>query len=537
MKKFLRNFHTVTRALIGLSFLALSVFSFAEESPPQIPYKAKYRSAVDERLTVHRIAVLPTTDNLQGIYARQIEKHIIKELNNNQHWELADDTTVGPMLTPSELEEDAARVKEISESLTADAFIASRVTKGPSGVSIQLNLFLTSDHKLLAQSIKKGISRFEIVALKEQVSEMLKEVLGKIPYDALVLSRQGNLVTVNLGKRDGIEKDKVLTVVQIIKEHRHPKFGILINTDKEILGKIRLLKIDDSLSFGKIIVEREQGAIQKYSKISGLDFVTYDKGIDGLSGSQETNSSLMNRPDGKISFGKSALAWLPQKPPTFGQIGAFLGLGMLTAAQNTGTSSLSARDPIYPNVTLDFELWLTTDWTMRFKIRQGIGSSSNPQGSSPSTLSHSISSYDLLAQKTFRIGPSIWGSRVDLIGGLTSYRNQVDAVSGGLTSLEYSGYKLGIDGYIPVTKNLDWGVGANLFFTLFSKLNESPNISGSASNSINKFGLYVQKKLGVNIKAVGALDFELYSSNFSGATAVSASQKHTTLNAGIYYMF
>ena len=87
---------------------------------------------------------------------------------------------------------------------------------------------------------------------------MLKDVLKKIPYDALVLSRQGNLITVNLGKKDGIEKGKVLTVIQIIKEQRHPKFGILIKTDKEILGKIKLLKIDDNLSFGKIIVEKEK---------------------------------------------------------------------------------------------------------------------------------------------------------------------------------------------------------------------------------------------------------------------------------------
>ena len=108
-------------------------------------------------------------------------------------------------------------------------------------------------------------------AIQEKTHEMLKDVLKKIPYDALVLSRQGNLITVNLGKKDGIEKGKVLTVIQIIKEQRHPKFGILIKTDKEILGKIKLLKIDDNLSFGKIIVEKEKGAIQKHSKISGID--------------------------------------------------------------------------------------------------------------------------------------------------------------------------------------------------------------------------------------------------------------------------
>jgi hypothetical protein len=219
-------------------------------------------------------------------------------------------------------------------------------------------------------------------------------------------------------------------------------------------------------------------------------------------------------------------------------VGVAFGLGILNVAQATDSStSLSARDPYYPNLYLDAELWLTSIWTMRFKLRQGIGSTENPLGGSPAKISHAISGYDFLFVRSFRLSPTVWGPRVDISGGMAKYKNQVDSVSGGLTTLEYNGYKFGLDGYIPVTKDQSWGVGANLFFTLFTRMNESPATSGSADNTVNTFGFYAVKKIGVNLKVKMNIDFELYSSSFSGSSAISASQKHTLLGAGIYYMF
>ena len=147
-------------------------------------------------------------------------------------------------------------------------------------------------------------------------------------------------MTVNLGTKDGIQTNQMLSVIQLIKAHRHPKFNFLVRTEKEIFGKIKVLKVDETLSFGVVVSEKERGAIQKGSKIGPLDFVTYS-GTESLSLEPSAEDALVNRDDSNIAFGKNARAWQPQSPATFGQIGARLGLAQVKeATQVNGVGGL-----------------------------------------------------------------------------------------------------------------------------------------------------------------------------------------------------
>ena len=103
----------------------------------------------------------------------------------------------------------------------------------------------------------------------------------------------------------------MLSVVQLIQVHRHPKFNFLVKTEKEIFGKIKILKVDETLSFGVVVTEKEKGAIKKNSKIASLDFVTYG-GTESLSLNPTPEEELANRDDSKIAFGKNARAWSPE---------------------------------------------------------------------------------------------------------------------------------------------------------------------------------------------------------------------------------
>jgi hypothetical protein len=188
-----------------------------------------------------------------------------------------------------------------------------RVTKGPNGVTIHLSFFLTKDGKLLTQAVLKDYKQFDLESLKEQLSNLLKESIARLPYAGRVLSRESNRVTVNLGARDGIQPNQMLSVVQIIQAQRHPKFNFIIRTEKEIFGKIKILKVDETLSFGVVISEKEKNAIQKNSKIGTIDFVTYNA-PSGLSLTPTAEEALSQRDDGAIAFGKEAKAWQPTNP-------------------------------------------------------------------------------------------------------------------------------------------------------------------------------------------------------------------------------
>ncbi len=420
--------------------------------------------------------------------------------------------------------------------MPADAFIAIGISKGPSGISIKMNLFLTKDQKLLSQEQVTEYQRFDVESVKKQAQFMVDNLLKKIPYSGVITSRQGTRVTVNLGRQDGITPDQVLTVIQIIKVTRHPKFNFIVSTEKEVLGKIKLLKVDDTLSFGRIVTEKETGSIQANAKIAGLDSVTYAN-TDTLSDSQDSAEALAQTPEGQVSFGSNPTSWLPQRKPTFGMVGARLGIGMFNENVKE-TQSMNAKDPYYPMIALEGEVWLTPTWSMHASIRQGVISTDNPRSAgSPSELSHSLSAYDFLMGYNMRLGSVVNAPKVEALFGFSTYRLYVDeSTPAGLTTKTYSGIKLGVGGAYPIGPDSPYSVGANLFFTFQTKLKESPSISGSGDHTVNNFGGYVDKQMTINLKARFALDFELYSSDFKGSVS-SSSQKHTTFSTGLYYLF
>ncbi|MEK7354849.1 MAG: hypothetical protein AAB250_00270 [Bdellovibrionota bacterium] len=536
-------------SLIETRHLALAILFVCTSAGAQtIGQSASYVSRIDEDLTIRRVAVLPVNDNVDGIYSRPIEAQLINLVKSSHRWDYVDASIAGGIPTVAEMEDSPDQVSKAIRGIEADAIFVAAASRGPNGISIRLDLFLKKDGKLLAQELLNNHPRFEIPQLREQMNTLYGKLVAKLPYDGLILSRQGQRVTVNLGKSDGLVKDQIVTAVQIISVNRHPKFGFLVSTEKEILGKIKILKIDESLSFGAIVSEKERGAISRLAKISGLDQVNYPEpeALGAPSG-----GDVNDRPDAKVTFGKDAREWLPVKPPAFGQVGLALGFGMYQSSVTLDTvGSLEAQSAFYPSLAAHGELWLNPKWTVRAELAQGVLSTSNPRaGSSPGTLNHSMSRYSLSMVYNFLLRDDFWGPKIQLSGGLANYRMYVDDSSPqALTTTTFSGFMLGLGGSFPVNEEKLWYVGGKLNIFISPSLSETPTASGSGGTAtVNSFALTGEKKIGENLRATGALDFSLYSSTFTGygsrvngatpETATSLSQKHTIFSGGIVYMF
>ncbi|MCB0386203.1 MAG: hypothetical protein KDD43_12490, partial [Bdellovibrionales bacterium] len=482
--------------------------------------------------------------NLQGIYSRPLENFLIEKIKEDHHWDFVQANTIGPVLSPMEMEHDPAIVRQVSQGLNADAFLVAKVTKGPNGVALRLDLFLVKDALLLAQAEVSNLQQFDIKSLQEQTLVLWSRIQSQLPYQGRVLSRQGTRVTVNLGKRDGITNETIINAVQILKLKRHPKFNFLVGSEKEIIGKIKILKVDETLSFGRVILEKEKGAIGKHTKLAGLDSVSYP--ASGSLSASDSGGDPLSRADSEVSFGKNPTAWVPKRPPTFGQVGARLGLGQYAGNMSlTGVGSLNSSNGLYPSVTLDGEIWITPDWTAHARLTQGIIPVSNPRsGSSPGELSQSLTETDLSVGYTFHAGPSIWDSRVEALIGFAKYRLYTDdSTARGFTTMDFSGLKFGAKGSTPVTEDNLWSAGAYIFFFWNPVMKESPVSSGDDNDAtINQFGLLCGRKLSEHLRLEASLDFAIYSAKFSGAgsraePATSASHRHTSLAAGIYYLF
>ncbi len=520
----MRAISLTTIVLVALA--GISVRAWAQD-------QSNYRSDVDSALTVRSIALLPVFDNLQGVYSRPVEKDLTKILQNSHHFNYIDANYAGPITTPDELEEDSSSVQKIFSNFSADAFVAVSISKGPAGISMKMDMFLKSDQSLIAQVADSNIQAFDTVSIEHRAEKMLRELLKKLPYSGLILSREGTRVTVNLGSLDGVKPNEVLSVIEIIKVKRHPKFGFLVGSDKEIIGQVRLLKVDQTLSFGRIADEVEAGAIQVNSKIAPIEAVVYTN-TNSLSNLQTPEDLLMSEPGAKANYGKNPSAWVPTRVPTFGMVGARIGVGKFT---ENAPNSLNDSDSFYPSIYLDGELWLTSVWSAHAHIEQGIISTSNPvSGGSPSTLSHRLSMYDFLLGYNVRLADVTNAPKFEFLFGYSSYDMFVDqSTPAGITSKTYSGPEIGVSGWYPIAPSSPYGLGANFYYMISPNLSETPSSSGSSSNRATQFGVFLDKQLHVNLKARFELDFDIFASNFSGGS--TSSQESDVFSGGLYYMF
>ncbi len=528
--------------ILLFQFTALAILSLGSQTFAQ-PQPSTYRSDVDDLFTIEKVSVLPFTDNLQGIYARPLEADFLSQVDKMHRWDYVPANTSGALLTPEELEESPDKAQQLGTSLNVDAFFVARATKGPNGVTIHLSLFLSKDGKLLSQAILKDYKQFNLSELKVQLQRLLTEIVSRLPYAGRVLSREANRITVNLGLRDGLQSGQMLNVIQIIKSQRHPKFNFLVSTEKEILGKVKVLKVDETLSFGVVVSEREKGVVQKGVKIAILDFVSYGD-TQSLSLEPSPEEALTQREDGQVIFGKEAKAWKPGATPSFGQVGGRLGFAQLTQNANVGGQGYSAAATFSPLVHLDGEIWITPEWTFFARLRQGIAQFKNPRsGSTPTDLNSSTQGYEAGVGYMFRFGPHVWSPFAEPFLGYFTHKIYTDTSTPEVfNTMDYSGFKFGVRGASPVGESGEYGVGGIFSMAFKPGLNESPYTSGGSSNNVVQFGLFGYKKLSERLKLQAALDFDMYSSTFSQAgsrqqPSSSTSHRSVGLTGGVYYMF
>lgn len=510
-------------------FLIVILFFFASSAHAKLNVKSDsyYKSAVDQLLTIKSIAVLPFTDNTKGIYSKPFQSFVKNWVEENPKWALSEMQTLGRVPSLGELENNPEQVKKYARNSKADAFITGKAIRTESGLNIYLGLFIANDGLLIAKEDIKNISQADLKGLNSPFKTILNKLLKHLPYDGMILSRKDKLVTLNLSKADGIMNGQDLTVASIIQIERHPKFNFIISNEKTILGKLRVKKVDDSLTFAEIVVEKEQGSIQKDSKIVGSNFVSYgNKMMTNYDPSQSGGSNG----GGNTTRGQR---WRPVMPPSFGKAEVTFGLGLLKA---TNGDSFSENN-VYPSVTFDGEIWINDFWSVHALTKQGIATLADPNGGSD--FSVHTSSYEILGGYNYRMGGA-YGTKIEVLAGYAQHSTKVDGASPStFTSAKYSGIKIGGDIQTPITDGNDILAGASVFLFLKPHLKEQPNPSGrSSDSSITMFKAYGLKKFRENLYILGALNYDLYSTSFDRRiTASSASQRDLTFNLGVNYFF
>jgi hypothetical protein len=528
----------VAKFYFGVLVLLVSLFSVSTRAQSNV---SSIVSAVDQDLTVKSITVVPFTDNIKGIYANPIYKKFVDLVSADNQWSystLPDSTPAAPL----DLDENPEAVKSLLSTAKVDGLITLRLTKGPKGINARMLFFVGKSGLPLLQEELRDYQKFEISDVEKQVEGMYSRIKAKIPYLGMVVSRRGQDVTVNLGFRAGLKSNDELTVIQILKLNRHPKLNFLISTEKEILGKVKIYKADEYLSFGYITFEKEAGVIQASAKLLPQEFVQYNELVtqDG-----KVIPGLENRKDKELSYGENPREWLPQSMPQYGRIALMVGLGNYSISSNIqGSNTVEASTNLAPEVMVKGELWINPEWNILYNIRQSVFSVSNPlSGSSPSTLNMSLSSYSVMGAYNFLLSDDFFGPKIQLSAGYSTYNSHSDQSTPiAFTNMNYGGLLIGLAGQFPLTNEIPMDLGAQLNLFINPGVSESVSSGDTSKSNINQFGFYEIYHLNRRMKIRGEINFEYYQTDFSGTgsrnpPASNTTQKLTSFLIGLDYLF
>jgi hypothetical protein len=522
----------------NISFLAL-FFVFSLFGPLTFAQKTLLRSELDENLTINSVSVAPLFDNVSGIYAKPLQTQLSSIIEEDRQWSLTS-FPLGNSASPEDFEDNPAKVISALSKNNADSLISGRITRGPQGISMKLNLFLKKDGLLIAQSKLENYSGFEIADLREQIKNLYQDLKTKLPYSGVILSRKGNLVTINVGSLQGVKDGDELNVVQLIKIQRHPKFNFIVSAEKEIIGRLKVTKSDVSLSFADVTLERYENVLQPKMKVEIIRFVEHRSSTQS-----EKSPDLSERKD-SVFLGDSPQEWTPAESPKIGKLALLLGLSNYSLS-NTLESSGGVNASRFPTPTIGIntELWLTSQWLLNFRLQQHIVNvSNNLEGSGPGNISIAASQMGFFVGHNFLLSDSLVGPKFQVLGGYTQLSAQVDSSSPtAYTSVKMSGFGIGLNGSMPVDEKLPLSVGAQLVYYLTGQLDESPVTSGSSSSvKISQFSFFGNYQWTPRMNWRGELNYDLYSASLSGSgtrseSASSISHTLTNFLFGLEYLF
>lgn len=500
----------------------------------------EYSSKYDESLTFKKMTFLPSVDNVNGVYAKAIDKRLEDLVANKRQWDFAQSHIVGSIVRPEELVGHPEKVRNLAKNLDADGFFIAELRKDPQDVTVHLYLFSRLSGELVSEETQKIASDGTNNVLST-LEKLFAGICQKIPYDALVVSRTDNRITINAGIKDGVQVGQNLTAIKIISAEKHPKRNFLIKTNKVLMGQIRVVKADNSLSFADVISETEPGVLNTGVKITGINFTRHQQ-------TPWTNTytppEVLLSENNKSVFGKDPNEWIAKDPPTFGRVGANLSMGSFDNSVGLSNgSNLNSKVGVYPKIDLHGEVWITPKIYANASFAQGIGQSENPTGN-PSEVSNSLTQYRLSFGYNFILKDEFFGPKLTFDLGFSSYRMFVDTTSNqGFTTLQYRSLPLGIGGYVPINPSKSWAIGGKAYFHLFPSLKETPFSSGGdPKNNINNFLFYAENKISQRLRWTVGIDFLLLSTTYSGqggriTPASNSSHRFTMLTTGIDYLF
>ena len=490
-----------------------------------------FASEIADELTFKRIALSELEDRTEEGYGRIVNNSLKSNIANSLRFEIAE---------PAKRKAPSSRkdAVKIGERLNADAVIYGNVKMEEAILKISLEMVNVKNGSTFATESKwiKGKLTEEII--EKNIKELTAKLISRVPYKALVADIKEGEIIINAGRFHGIDEGSKLSIFEIKGIKRHPFTNEIINIEKEDIGELTAVKVEDAVTSAKIKEIKNGKRAEVNNKID------FKPSLKVIADSSHRRKEFLTKKEKEAAEEKVKKEPKAEKRNyNIAGIDAIVGYATNDYSFNSNELKFSRKAGSFLTAGFKGELWPVSFIGIDILYKTGwlkfnrIGAASIDTNASPYWLSANLKYRYIFNEKP--ASPQLFGKI-----GYHIYNFPVDkSDSQYFNNYSYTGINIGIGAKIPFWDS--FGININGDYLPSLSVKEDPVTSGTkgkASGYLFGLGMYYiftdgfMLDLNYSYNSYKA-DFTGTGTRGAGTTSASSTDSYSGLNLNIRYEF
>ena len=410
-------------------------------------------------------------------------------------------------------------LKKIAQKFKVESLIRTRVYKEAETYRFVLEWIYAPRGDVLASHEFRFVDPQKEAGLRgselpQAIQNALDQLISKLPFIAQVTGVEGDMITVNLGRNQNIQKRQILTIYTLQSLKRHPKLNTIEEWRWQAVGRAQVEQVEDSLCFAKVM-ETEPG----------LNVIRYQK-----------IREILPAPPEPV---KASEAKVEKDTPRIGWLAGNIAVGSYSRQSGDGSSAGRGGSGFSEGLEIEGLVWVNSRWLAEFSLSAGLfkynpidlstnTATGNNYGGNTSQL-RLAAGYALFPAKT------IFDTIAWVHFGYRSTAYTLGSVPTDITGpSSFGSLFVGIGGEMPYRNLITFQMGLDIGL-LRSAKNTFPVFGDPTSSSDLMFEFGGMYHLTENLNA--RLMFKINSESMDFSSGASVSQKILSVAPSILYYF
>jgi len=490
-----------------------------------------YASEIGDELAFKRIALFELEDKTAEGYGRVVSSSLRDNISDSVRFEI---------VIPEEQKIPSSRKEaiKIGKKLKADAVIHGSSKIEDDILKISLEMINVRNGSTFATESKwiKGKPTKEII--EKNIKDITAKLISRIPYKALVTDVKEEEIIINAGRFHGIDEGSRLSIFEIKGIKRHPFTNEIINIEREDIGELTAVRVEDAITSAKI------KEIKKGKRAEVNNKIDFKPSLKVIADNSQRKKEFLTKKEKAVTEEKVKKEVKAEKR-NYNIVGIDAIVGYATNDYSFNSNELKFtrkagsfltagfKGELWPVSFLGIDLLYKTGWLKFNKI----GTASIDTKASPYWLSANFKYRYIFTEKA--ASPHLFGKV-----GYHIYNFPVDkSDSQYFNNYSYKGIDIGIGAKIPFWDSFGINISGDYLPSLSVK--EDPVTSGAkgkASGYLLGMGMYYIFTDGFILDL--NYSYNSYKADFTGtgtrgtgATNASSTDTYNGLNLNIRYEF